>query len=1017
MEALRNTHNRLAEHFALKRMADQDAVASTYFADHGLTADEYESLRSLVHDGLLCKSLESFDWSSAYLPLLVCAVEVGYDYEGNGTDFWPTLEQSLGRPFGFNDRERLSNWFAKASACYGGVTPGDSDWEKAFCHIAWPITHAVAAKDIRRPFADCLRRFDGRLEGSNEAIAKALASVNTPIGSRRFRSWLGRHDVVAAIVRYLFDCSNEEDETVFTPGFRHRLIEDLRNEPEIRSAVRSVETRQKTQAKRKSTKAAKEAVASDEVRFGDFFLKQDEQGCYALYGELPVMPKEVQRELKTVRRRWQPRPWGYSGAAALPSDVLRSARGTFPIEITYVSRASEVEPFFKELDELSLSDESQEWLSSVRFHAWDRLAFRPMEGDDDCCHAITSPTPHRGTVWVLAKKSVEWPDVERKLIAKVDGGEIHEVDATNASLREWLNWPAANTNVRLEAVPFVWLRPTPVSTDAAGQAVYTTDDEIGISAKDGRTVELVLRLGRKDIECLQVDAIALVSLETSGSYELLVRENGVELDSFAFEIADDKGDGFIEPDPESPWHAILSHVDAGETTLTRTDLFNRRLALDIVGDRGIENLTALISISPGSVAKKVRLDRIPARLGPSHPIWNGLIQQLPSSVVGSSCDLTIQVNIASSPNDTWLLEADVLNLWWESGADGLPVAMSDEGELAVKHYCVITGNCITKATEGDPFVCVAIGTDGSELTFDARIGISGDALLKRELHEPRRLLRQMDDVGDIPGLCRIAHRYLQLSAGSSSSLTAEFNRVGAAQTIREWILQSVCGPNWVKKRQEMSSIERANPIAVWWESQLNHPGLVLPLVDEPRKLPGTLPVPNLSEFANVLPPAWWDGAVSEVTANETDPINAVYSHLLDEDVYVDAIDLTKSLCEANERLCGSHLADLMIPVTGGDEILTWQLSEMSIDEASDALLQWSKRFLQRGRGRQTWTRDELQDWLNFLLYPERLRQRSWQTVLEKLLQDRPMARAGAFVAWRFEQSKRIDGMLTQVTQL
>src|SRR5690606_7320840 len=125
---------------------DQETVAPTYFADHGLTAEECESLRGLVHDGLRCKPLESFDWSSAYLPLLVCAVEVGYGYEGNGTDFWPTLEQSLGHSFGLDDRERLSNWFAKASARYDGVTPVDSDWEKAFCHIAWPITHAVAAK-------------------------------------------------------------------------------------------------------------------------------------------------------------------------------------------------------------------------------------------------------------------------------------------------------------------------------------------------------------------------------------------------------------------------------------------------------------------------------------------------------------------------------------------------------------------------------------------------------------------------------------------------------------------------------------------------------------------------------------------------------------------------------------------------------------------------------------------------------------------------------------------------------
>lgn len=137
------------------RNDDEVVVKSQYFADHGLSRDEYATLRDIVRNGLQCKSLDSFDWQTAYLPLLVCAVEVGYGYEGNGTDFWPTLSITLGHDFSVDDRNRLSNWFAKASTNYGGVIPGTSQWEQSFRHIAWPITHAVAAKDIRRPFADC----------------------------------------------------------------------------------------------------------------------------------------------------------------------------------------------------------------------------------------------------------------------------------------------------------------------------------------------------------------------------------------------------------------------------------------------------------------------------------------------------------------------------------------------------------------------------------------------------------------------------------------------------------------------------------------------------------------------------------------------------------------------------------------------------------------------------------------------------------------------------------------------
>ena len=182
-------------------MADGEAVEKKrYLVDHGLERDEYKSLYSNVRDALKHKPLNSSHWQLAYLPLLVCAVEVGYDYQGNGTDYWPTLSTKLGYEFSVDDRKCLSNLFAQASEKFGGVTPGQSQWERAFCHIAWPITHAVASRDIRRPFADCLRQFSHDVRNDtleDETIVSDLSRISTSVGSRRFRIWLGRQDVVA----------------------------------------------------------------------------------------------------------------------------------------------------------------------------------------------------------------------------------------------------------------------------------------------------------------------------------------------------------------------------------------------------------------------------------------------------------------------------------------------------------------------------------------------------------------------------------------------------------------------------------------------------------------------------------------------------------------------------------------------------------------------------------------------------------------------------------------------------
>ncbi|PAY16327.1 hypothetical protein CKO51_27120 [Rhodopirellula sp. SM50] len=1015
---MRESHERLAEYFEIQRLVDQNRVAPTYFGDHGHATDEREALRGFVRRGLQCKPLDSFDWSSAYLPLLVCAVEVGYDYQGNGTDFWPKLSENLCHTFSVDDRVRLSTWFAKTSARFGGVTPGDSDWEKAFCHIAWPITHAVAAKDIRRPFADCLRRF--RRDVTNEAlkdetIVSDLAKISTPVGSRRFRTWMDRPAVVAGIVRDLLGGMPLDVAGLFSKSFRDRLIDDLRNEPEIRRAVRQVEAGRKTKPRNLEEKS--EATKAVEVRFGEFFLRQDENGGFEFCGEMPELPKSVQRSLKPIRGRWKVRPWGHPGANPIPSDCLRSTRGHFLVSFSYVARTDAETTFFTGLEELSLDDDAKGWLESVRFPVAEMLAFPSMDPSDDTSHCIGSRTPHHGKIWVLARRGViqsrrsEEDDSHCRHVGDVDGGEIYEFEADNAEVRQWLGWPPASVASEKAEASFSWLRPSPVSIDSKNQPVYTTDDEIGVSVIGDDPVQVVLRRGQTELARELVSSVATVSIESKGSYELVVLRGDQELESFSFVIIDEKGDGFIEPDPETPWHAIASHVDAGETNLSRKDLFNRRLNLDIIGDRGIENLSARLTVSPGDASVTVRLDRIPTRLAANHPVWDELSRQLPTAILKSPCDLSLNVEIEGLSHDTWLLEAELQELWWDDDENDMPIAVSDDGPFEVRRYCVINGTCIDEPTEGDPFISIALDRDGNELHFDARVGVVGDSRLQRQLSPPKRFLRQMDDVGDNLGLRSITQRYLQLSSATSSSLTAEFNRVGAAQSIRAWILHSVCGPNWIHKQRELSKIESANPIAIWWECQMEFASLILPELEdgETRALPDKLEAGFFDKFSIALPDLWWDCHETTPSFSETDSINSVLHEMLsDNDLYIDEDYLPKSISRATELLCGGELAELLIPATAGDNLMKWPIAERTITELAEMLFAWVRETLPRGRGRQTWSEEELCDYLNLLLYPERLRQRPWQSVLEKLLQDRSVARSGAFIAWRVGQAARMQ---------
>ncbi len=1016
METLQTAHRRISEWFSARKNAHSEPAPQVFFIDHGLSSDELTALFHDVRQSLRTSSLESFLWTTSYLPLLVCAVEVGYGYEGNGTDYWPLLEKRLEHPFGIDERIRLSGWFEKASKQFGGVAPGESDWEQVFCHIAWPITHAVAAKDIRRPFADCLRRFRGSLDSDDSTIVLSLASISTPVGSRRFKTWLARTDVVAGVLRDLLGGIKLSERGLFSEECRERLIEDLKREPEILQAVRSVRTR-RDKEEAKSGKKSKKAAKSD-LRFGEFFLRQDEHGDYALFGELPEMPRTVQTSLRAVRRRWQPKPWGFAGATVLPSDALRSVRGTFSVDMSHVARASVDKPFFDAVEELNLDAECTAWLNSVRFPAAEKLVFRPITTGNETSHAINSPTPSSGDVWVLSKSSCTWPEVTRERIGETTDAELYVVAASDPILRDWLGWPKIRNDQRTSECEFRWFFPTPISIGQDGRRAFTTDDEIGIQIVSDKALELKLLSDGIELDVNTVISSALLNIELPGNYEATVLKDGRAIETFLFAIIDQKGDGFIEPDPEYPWECRLLHADAGVTALSRSDFLNRRLVLDVEADRTIENVQLTVSLQPGDSSVELTLPRIPAKLNSTHPMWAELLDKVPPGVRNSACDITLSVSVSGITREDWRLEPELTSVWWSGDGASFPRALTDQGEVTSSHQCLITGMQVQEIKQGSPFISIAHDDLGTEFLFDGRVGLVGDARLQIQLERPRRLLRQLHNAGDNPGLLEITKRYLALASATSDSIVVEVNRIGAVQTLREWLITSLCGPTWMTAVKQGGSLEAVNPISLWWKTQLKYSDLVLPKIEQTRIIPHELPGLVLREFSEALPSTWWDGVVEDVSPDDAAALEPIMRPLLcDEDIYIDDIVFTEILREANRLLCGAHLADLVVPVTGGDDLLQWTVSGCPLAELAESLFDWIRKFLKKGRGRQSWSKEELHCYLNLLLYPEQLRRSSWQSVLEKLIHDRPVARAGAFVAWRVEQNARLASRIDDLMQL
>ena len=198
LELLTQRHGSIRTSF--QELSQQRTLTQTplYFAEHGLGSIELQEIEQCLRRRLSEYPLGHFFWQSTYLPLIVFATDMGYQYEGNGTDFWPTLESRLGYHFDANDRQLLSGWFEKTALEYGGVRPPDTDWAAAFHHIAWPITHAVLAKDIRGAFTESLRAFTGDVDLEDERLIQRFVRFRPPTWSRRYAAWLMNEKLACA---------------------------------------------------------------------------------------------------------------------------------------------------------------------------------------------------------------------------------------------------------------------------------------------------------------------------------------------------------------------------------------------------------------------------------------------------------------------------------------------------------------------------------------------------------------------------------------------------------------------------------------------------------------------------------------------------------------------------------------------------------------------------------------------------------------------------------------------------
>jgi hypothetical protein len=289
--SLADLHGRLDEHFrALRATRDLDDAALPIFAlEHGLGASDLV----LLHAEICAAVRQGWLPSNAWLPFVVYAAEVGYDYSGE--EYWPTFEARTPR-WQQGNRHYIRDQFKRFRDTFRGAEP-TGPWAKQFSIICWPITHAVLPTDLQRQLARLLSDYSraltsGLLEDPAE-LGRRLAARAWQ-SSSRFQNFAQNTDLLGQVAAALL--VGDDDESPFLlKSTLMRIVSDLSEEREARrwlgnakATAWTIRTRglgqSETRRERNRDRTTRERLPS--LTDPDLTLRRDAAG-WSGYLELP----------------------------------------------------------------------------------------------------------------------------------------------------------------------------------------------------------------------------------------------------------------------------------------------------------------------------------------------------------------------------------------------------------------------------------------------------------------------------------------------------------------------------------------------------------------------------------------------------------------------------------------------------------------------------------------------------------------------------------------------------------
>lgn len=864
-------------------------------------------------------------------PLYVCAIasEIGFRFEGVGTEYWNKLAGAVGVPVTMADRARIGDTFATLAEKYALSRPTHSAFSSHFSIISWPIANALLPLDLVGPVTRLLARapassLPGPGKSINFASLRAWASAAE---GARLADWL-RFE--AASERVLTALLTENRNGGISPTSYARLSDTITSSSEAFFAARAARAR------------ARRSRSSDlgQESLGRLILTREGSGV-KLFATWPPLPGDLADEARTLARAagWRPQLWG--AGPRLHSDT---ALGEGPFALLHESKPASDQPAFGDAAETFGQGSLIAAALAGRGIDWNETILFDVEPDRTRGHQRFSPFDAKaGFVWIATSAAITSISSLRQLGA-VAGYRIYEADLAAEADRAML----AKEGL-LAAKDRVLVARHPIDAIAAPQGVV----------RPARAFVLY-RSGPP--------------LSVEGPQKL---QAGDRIGHTAASVGQPRlrAEPRIEPDA-APVSLALPERDAAFSAL-----LERRLALRIESPHALRNVTVTADLEVDGkllVSAAERVDQLPATLDAQSAIGRALCADPVRKRLIELGRGELRFTVGRLASIEITLSRPVGSVDWSTQSPRLLNA-----DIAAELVCApaSTPHRFSAATS---VVAPARGATGYALLLsDGRIADPihllaasefnlGDftAIFGQDLGS-----RQFSDKGRGSG--DLARARVAWARAECTSLQAVAAKYRVVRQFEEPLVSNLCGRDWCALEQADSTAP-SDPHLALYEIALREGMASLP-PGTPERF-GHVFAEAFAAQARLLDPDWpigralpLDGAMDDaLNTGFTDAVTTFHAkgELLDvdpEDCDFGSTDdeWATAAAEAIRRIRRSKLVKLIAPSAGGRKLRDRYYTNASVAEMAEDLAAWTATFaLGRGQLSPETAAAALQLWLS-----------------------------------------------------